>query len=406
MTAPADAPSSPRAPVLLVDDRPANLLALQAMLAGPGHELVTVRSGLEALAQLEMREFAVVLLDLQMPVMDGVETALKMRQLGSARGHAVPIIFLTATDVTVPRVVDAYESGAVDFMQKPLQPEILRSKIAIFADLYRAKQRLLEEIEERRRLQDALHARDELLAIVSHDLRSPLHAVLLGTVQIERATEAHEWARAKKAAGAIARAVERMSRLVGNLLDLTALHEGNPLSIELGRHDLAELAHEIAELLEPLAQSNQQGLLLELTSPTYVRCDRDRVQQVLANLIGNAIKFTRRDGTIRVHARLAGAEVIVSVSDTGTGIQDEHVAHVFEPYWKADTAQKSSTGLGLFIAKAIVEAHGGRIWVDTVPGKGSTFSFSLPLADAAKETRGEPGQHASPRSRAPHAPAS
>jgi signal transduction histidine kinase len=406
MTALAHVTGTTRAPILLVDDKPANLLALQAMLGGLEHELVTARSGPEAIAQLEVREFAVVLLDLQMPVMDGVETALEMSQLGRARGQAVPIIFLTATDVTVPRVLSAYESGAVDFMQKPLQPEILRSKVAIFAELYRARQRLVAEIEERRRLQEALRARDELLAIVSHDLRSPLHAVLLGAVQIERATEAHGWARAKKAAGAIARAVERMSRLVGNLQDLTSLHEGRPLSIELGRHDLAELAQEITELLEPLAQSNQLGLLLEPTVPTYVRCDRDRVQQVLANLIGNAIKFTQRNGTIRVRASRADAEVVVSVSDTGVGIRDEHLAHIFEPYWKADAAQKSSTGLGLFIARAIVEAHGGRIWVDTVPGTGSTFSFSLPAADVSKEGRGELGPSAPVRSRAPHARAS
>ncbi len=391
MTVPHSVSGSAPVPILLVDDKPANLLALQAILAAPAHELVTVHSGLEALAQLETREFAVVLLDLQMPVMDGVETALQMTQLGTAHGHTVPIIFLTATEATVPRVMNAYASGAVDFIQKPLQPEILRSKVAIFADLYRAKQRLVAEIEERRRLQEALHARDELLAIVSHDLRSPLHAVLLGAIQIERATEEREWAHAKKAAGAIARAVERMSRLVGNLLDLTTLHEGHLLSMEIGRHDLTELVVEIAELLEPLAQSSQLALSVELRSPIYVHCDRERMQQVLANLVGNAIKFTRRLGSVHVHAVAGEREVVVSVRDTGIGIPDEHLPHIFEPYWKADATHKSSTGLGLFIAKAIVEAHGGRIWVATTPGSGSTFSFTLRAADASSETRGEPG---------------
>src|SRR5580698_7124250 len=153
MTAPNDSSGSMRAPILLVDDTPANLLGLQAVLAASDYELVSVGSGPEALAQLETREFAVVLLDLQMPVMDGVETALKIRQVGNAHGHVVPIIFVTATDVTVPRVLTAYASGAVDFIQKPLQPEILRSKVFVFAELHRAKQRLVVEIEERRRLQ-------------------------------------------------------------------------------------------------------------------------------------------------------------------------------------------------------------------------------------------------------------
>ena len=377
MTAPNTPSDGAPAPILLVDDRPGNLLALSAVLASAEHELVSVPSGKDALAELEKREFAVVLLDLQMPVMDGVETAIKIRQLGDARRQTVPIIFLTATDVGVARVMTAYASGAVDFMQKPLEPAILRSKVSIFADLYRAKQRLVAEIEERRRLQDALRARDELLAIVSHDLRSPLYAVLLAANQIERATEEREWAHAKRAAGAIARAVDRMSRLVGNLLDLTTLDGGRALSIDLGQHDLAELALEITELLEPLARSNQLTLHSELAAGTYVLCDRERVQQVLANLIGNAIKFTGDHGTIRVQAATASDEVVVSVSDTGIGIADRHLPQIFEPYWKADAQQKTGTGLGLSIARAIVEAHGGRIWVDSAEGIGSTFYFTL-----------------------------
>jgi signal transduction histidine kinase len=399
MTAPNIVSSSAPAPILLVDDRPANLVALHAILAAPEHELVSVPSGREALAQLQRREFAVVLLDLQMPVMDGVETANKIRQLGDTRGSTVPIIFLTATDVGTARVLNAYASGAVDFMQKPLQPAILRSKVAIFADLHRAKQRLVAEIEERRRLQEALRARDELLAIVSHDLRSPLYAVLLGANQIERATEERRWAQAKKATGAIVRAVERMSRLVGNLLDLTTLDEGRPLSMDLGRHDLAELAVEITELLEPLALSNHLTLKTELEEGTYAVCDRERVQQVLANLVGNAIKFTSHQGTIRVRAAAANDEVVVSVSDTGMGIPDRDLPHIFEPYWKADGRQKSSTGLGLSIARAIVEAHGGRIWVDTVEGRGSTFYFTL------RATRDETGATEPARPPAPPRPA-
>jgi len=381
MTAPNCDSGSLRAPILLVDDAPANLLGLQAVLAAPDRELVSVGSGPEALAQLEMREFAVVLLDLQMPVMDGVETALKIRQLGNAHGHTVPIIFLTATDASVPRVLTAYASGAVDFIQKPLQPEILRSKVLIFADLYRAKQRLVVEIEQRRRLQDALRARDELLAIVSHDLRNPLNAVLLGAHQIESAAENHEWARIPKAAGVIAKAVDRMSRLVGDLLDLATLDAGNPLAMNVGQHDLAELTLEISELLEPIAQSNQVTLKTELSAATYVLCDRDRVQQVLANLIGNAIKFTRSRGAIDVGASRRDGEVVVSVRDTGVGIRDDHVPHIFEPYWKADSERSSGTGLGLSIARAIIEAHGGRVWVETEPGSGSSFYFTLRAAD-------------------------
>ncbi len=378
-----------RAPILLVDDRPANLLALEAVLAGPEHELVSVPSGFEALAQLEEREFAVVLLDLQMPVMDGVETATRIREVGHAHGQTVPIIFLTATEANVPRVLHAYQSGAVDFIQKPLQPEILRSKVEVFADLYRARQRLVAEIEQRRRLQGALRARDELLAIVSHDLRNPLNAVLLGANQVERAAEQKEWAHAKKAVGSISKAVERMSQLVGNLLDLATLDAGRVLPMEPGKHDLADLAHDTVEILEPLADAKGVKVHVPIAPRTFVLCDADRVQQVLANLVGNAIKFTPSNGAVEIGAAPRGGEVLVSVKDTGMGIRADDVAHIFEAYWKADPNRKNGAGLGLSIARAIVEAHGGRIWVDTQEGRGSTFTFTLCAADAPSEASRE-----------------
>jgi signal transduction histidine kinase len=368
-----------RAPILLVDDTSANLVALEAVLHGRENELVTATSGMEAIAHVETREFAVVLLDLQMPVMDGVETALRIRRLADGQGRTVPVIFLTATDADVSRVLNAYASGAVDFMQKPLQPEILRSKVSIFADLYRARQRLMAEIEERRRLQDALRARNELLAIVSHDLRNPLNAVLLGAGQVERAAEDHAWVHAKSVARKIAHAVDRMSRLVEDLLDLATVDSGRPLSMSLGRHDLAELGVEIAELLEPLARERHLVLTMDLAASTFVHCDRDRVQQVLGNLIGNAIKFTEA-GSIDVRASRGESEVVVSVADTGVGIRPDQLPHIFEPYWKAHAARRDGAGLGLSIAKVIVEAHGGRFWVDSTEGKGTTFFFTLRVA--------------------------
>lgn len=374
-----------RVPILLVDDHAANLLALEAVLDAPEHELVSARSGQEALAQLAMREFAVVLLDLQMPVMDGVETALGIRRLSEDRGRIVPIIFLTATDATVPRVLHAYASGAVDMIQKPLQPDILRSKVQVFGALFRTQRRLLVEIERRKRLRDALDARDRRLAIVSHDLRNPLNAIVLGATQARRAVQEHHWVVTDKSVMAIARAAERMSRLVKDLLDLATLDAGRPLSIEPRRHDLRELAVEIIEELEPLALSAGLTLRADFVHGLCVVCDRERVQQVLANLIGNAIKFSPSPGSIDVVARRENHDVVVSVRDTGVGIRSDQVAHVFDSFWKGDPNRKSGVGLGLSIAREIVEAHGGRIWVDTAEGKGSTFSFTLTSAHPAVE---------------------
>jgi two-component system sensor histidine kinase/response regulator len=384
MTAPKAKSGQAPAPLLLVDDRPGNLVALQAVLSGPEYEVVSVQSGPEALALVASREFAVVLLDLQMPGMDGIETAVEIGRIGDARGRTVPIIFLTATDSPIAHILRAYATGAADFMQKPLEPDIVRAKVQVFVGLFRTQQRLLAEIEERRRVQDALGARDRLLAIVSHDLRNPLNAILLGTTQIQRAARGPHSVDIDRPARAIVRAVSRMSRLVEDLLDLATLDAGQPLSMRLGRHDLAQLALEIMEVLEPIARSTELTLRAEFVAGLYVRCDPQRVQQVLANLIGNAIKFNRNHGSIDVVADRKDDEVIVSVRDTGIGVRPDQVEHIFDPYWKGDPTRKDGAGLGLSIAREIVDAHGGRIWVDRVDGGGCAFSFTLRAAEAAQ----------------------
>jgi signal transduction histidine kinase len=372
-----------KTPVLLVDDWPANLLALEALLASPAYDLVSARSGPEALAQVAQRDFAVILLDVQMPGMDGIETALKLKELAAElrRRGPIPIIFVTGVHATPPRVLNAYASGAVDFMQKPLDPDVVRAKVAVFAELYRAKRRLVIEMEERVRLQEALRTREDLLAVVAHDLRSPLGAVLMGAKLIDRFAEGGAPAeRIKKANAGVVRAVDRMSRLVDDLLDLARLGAGQTLSVNAERTDLAPLAAGTLEMLEPVA--NAKGLILEnaIVGPTLAHCDRERVEQVLSNLIGNAIKFTGAGGSIRIGARETEHEIVVSVRDTGIGIPEEHLARIFEPYWQVDVQQKRGAGLGLFIVKAIVVAHGGRVGVETAARRGSSFWFTLPRA--------------------------
>jgi len=239
---------------------------------------------------------------------------------------------------------------------------------------------------------DAVHAvrvREDLLAVVSHDLRNPLSTVLMGAANIERiADESPTGTKIAKAATTIVRAAERMSRLIGDLLDLAKLEAGQPLPLEQGRFDLQEVVQQAVDILEPMARARNLTLAADVAGPLLVFCDGDRVQQVLANLVGNAIKFTGEGGAIAVSARRAEGEITVSVSDNGTGIPDDQLPHIFEPYWQADARRKGSAGLGLSIVKAIVEGHGGQVWVETSPGKGSTFYFTLSAADDAAATRG------------------
>ncbi|MGH7440828.1 MAG: sensor histidine kinase [Polyangiaceae bacterium] len=239
----------------------------------------------------------------------------------------------------------------------------------MFVALHRAQQRLLAEIEERRRLQEALAARDRMLAIVSHDLRNPLNTILLGTQTIGGA--------GGRAGGAVVRAAGRMSRLVDDLLDLTVLDAGKPLSMKFGRHDLRELACEVLEELEASAQAKRIALHIDMSDGLLVVCDPQRIQQVLANLVGNAVKFSSDGHGVDVVASRTDEEVVVSVRDQGVGIPAEQVPHIFERYWKGDSTGKDGVGLGLSIAREIVEAHGGRIWVDREERDGSTFTFAL-----------------------------
>jgi signal transduction histidine kinase len=182
-----------------------------------------------------------------------------------------------------------------------------------------------------------------------------------------------------------------MSRLVDDLLDLTALDAGKPLSMKLGSHDLRELAREILAELEASAQARNISLHVEISDGLLVVCDPERIQQVLANLVGNAIKFNREGRSVDVVGRLTYEEVVVSVQDQGAGIPAEEIPRIFDRYWKGDSTRKDGVGLGLSIARGIVDAHGGRIWVDSAQGRGSTFSFALRSAPRAKEAT-----HASP----------
>jgi signal transduction histidine kinase len=368
---------STRAPILLVDDRPDNLVALEAVLASPAYEIVCARSGSDALEQLGRRDFAVALLDVHMPAMDGLETALKMKQLALDKERNLSLIFVTGVDADRVRIVRAYEAGAVDFIQKPLDPDIVRAKVSVFVDFYWSKDGL------RRRMEDAVRAREDLLAIVSHELRNPLSIVLMGARQIDQLAEDNDsGARTRRAARSIVKAVDRMSRLVGDLLDLAQLEAGKPLPLESETYDVTELAQQAAELLEPLASARRLRLITDVLGPMYALCDADRIQQVLANLIVNAIKFTREGGEICVRVRSMPGTVVVSVSDTGVGIPAAQIPHLFDAYWQVDSQRKRGAGLGLSIAKAIVVAHGGRIWVESTEGRGSTFFVTLPAAGA------------------------
>jgi signal transduction histidine kinase len=251
---------------------------------------------------------------------------------------------------------------------------------------------VLRDITERKHTEDAwrraVTERDRVLEIVAHDLRNPLSNILVSVGLLARREEPER--RNRKALDAIGRAATRMNNLIEDLLDVTRIEAGQ-LKMECESLPAADLVFEAAEMQTALASSAGIDVQVNVASDVHeLWGNRDRLLQVFANLIGNAIKFTPAPGHITIGAALKDQNVLFRVADTGSGIPSGSLPHVFDRFWQTRTAGRLGAGLGLAIAKGIVEAHGGRIWVESTPGVGSTFSFTIPQAPSATQTIASP----------------
>jgi signal transduction histidine kinase len=227
--------------------------------------------------------------------------------------------------------------------------------------------------------QDATRTRDDLVAIVSHDLRNPIHTINMATGFLLETTPTDDRRLGtRRQLEIIQRAANRANRLIRDLLDVARIQAGG-LAVEPVPVEVRSLVQEAVDAVSPLASANELTVTSDVGDDVSgVSSDRDRVLQVFANLTGNAIKFTPKGGCITIRAHTAGPQVTFAVSDTGPGIPPEHLDHVFDRYWQAKSTAKLGAGLGLSIAKGIVEAHGGQIWVESELGKGASFMFTLP----------------------------
>jgi PAS domain S-box-containing protein len=280
-----------------------------------------------------------------------------------ARGRAFGVLTVVRSD------------GAERFEQVDVD---LTIELARRAALAAETARLYDEAQQ------ALRTRDEVLAIVSHDLRNGLGTIMTATQLLEH--EAQPDGRQRRAQ-AIVRTCMRMMRLMRDLLDIARVEAGQTLALERVPQDVPALLHEACDSLS--SEAERKLIAFDCAVPAQLRpidVDRDRILQVLANLIGNAVKFTPEGGRIRLSAEPFDRSIKFSVSDSGPGIKAEHLEHIFKPYWQAARTATLGTGLGLPIAKGIVEAHGGRIWVESEPGVGTTFQFTVPVAEQADST--------------------
>ncbi len=271
--------------------------------------------------------------------------------------------------------------GAIQLWDKKDGQAFDESDGAILTQLAQLAAVALENARLFRAAQDATRARDDLVAIVSHDLRNPIHTIhMAASFLLEIAPANDRRVQARRQLEVVQRSATRANRLIQDLLDVAKIQAGG-LAVDPVAGDIASLITEAVEAAAPLAAAAQIKVVPNiLEAMPAVSSDRERMLQVFANLMGNAIKFTPKGGEIRVHTALEPGEVRITVADTGPGIPQENLDHVFDRYWQAKSTAKLGTGLGLSIAKGIVEAHGGRIWAESPPGSGAEFNFTLPLA--------------------------
>jgi two-component system sensor histidine kinase/response regulator len=359
----------PRVRFLLVDDLEDNLLALSALLRELDVDILTARSGREALELLLEHDVALALLDVQMPEMDGFELAELMR--GAERTRHVPIIFITAGVRDSHRHFRGYEAGAVDFLYKPVDPSILRSKAEIFFQLYRQRQQLDAHI---RAMAETLRLNEVFAAVLGHDLRNPLNAIVASAHVLTKSEDALAQAMAQR----VLSSGQRMARLIEDLLDFSRARLAGGITVRPEPGDLGDLARRV--LHEHQAAAPERRFVLTQEGSLRARFDGERIAQIASNLVGNALQHGGRDGEIRVH--LDGRDAAcVRLSVTNPGEIPTHLrAEVFEPFRKRrdeHSGRGGGLGLGLYIVQQIAHAHGGE--VDVTTGSGATcFTVIIP----------------------------
>ena len=369
---------------LLVDDREENLFAHEALLKDTGARIRKARCGDEALDLLLRHDFAVALIDVQMPGMDGIELAETMRSI--ERTRSVPIIFVTAARHDESKVLRGYASGgAVDFLYKPIVPHVVRSKVEFFLELARKRRTLKANLEHaeralveaeaaRNEVTKAHELRDHLLAIVSHDLRTPLSTILLTAHLID---ERPELRGNRSCIQRIIRSSERMNDIVRQMAELSRARHGDRFLVRRIELDVVELCRDVIAEIQVVHPTST--IVLQGDPHVIGTWDRGLLEQVVSNLVTNAV-IHGRNTPVSVTASRRGNELVVEIHNGGPPIPEDLLPHLFDPFRSGNaTPGSTSLGLGLFIAHEIVRAHGGTISVSSSEA-GTHFTVRLALA--------------------------
>lgn len=385
-----------RSKILVVDDHPLNIKAFVRAIGSlnPDVDIFPATSGLEALSLVIDHEFALAIVDVQMPGMDGFELAELMQ--GRRESSDIPIIFVTAGEFDLHLIFKGYEAGAFDYISKPYDPRVLASKVRVFVELSRSralfKQQLVEITRQKQELETlkvvaetANDAKSNFLANMSHEMRTPLGAIL-GYSELMTNPDQSK-GEATQCIIKIQRKVELLTELIDEILDISKIEAGK-LEVELVQFALLPELGEIFTLLEDRA--NAQSLKFEVIFsgkiPTEVVACPMRLRQILLNIGGNAIKFTEKGGVKIIVKMVAGTlgltdALSFSFKDTGCGLTPDQQARIFQPFSQADssvTRKYGGTGLGLVLAQRLAVAMGGDVELtESTLGKGSTFTFNM-----------------------------
>lgn len=370
---------------LLVDDLPENLLSLEALLQRDELMLLKARSGDEALELLLQHDVALALIDVQMPGLNGFELAELMR--GNERTRRVPIIFVTAGTHTAERRFQGYEAGAVDFIQKPIEPEVLRSKAAIFAELYRQRQMISEQRDlleaQTRALQLADKRKNEFIGVLVHELRNPLAALNGGLKTLSRKPDA---GKVEQIHGLMHQQMDHIIRLVDDLLDVSRITQGK-INLVKSDFDLRDAIHSALDMTGQAIEERNHAVTVRVPDqPCRVFADKVRLTQCVSNLVNNAAKYTPMGGQIEVALELHPRTYRVSVTDNGLGLSAEAAGAIFRMFEQVEEHRNHAhggLGIGLALVKQLMELHGGdvSVWSDG-PGLGSVFTLELPIQAA------------------------
>ncbi|HEX8883478.1 MAG TPA: hybrid sensor histidine kinase/response regulator [Noviherbaspirillum sp.] len=362
--------------ILVVDDIQQNLVAIEALLARPGLRVLKAASGVDALEILLRQEVALILLDVQMPNMNGFELAELVR--GNPHTRAIPLIFMTAAINEPQRSFRGYQAGAVDFLYKPIDPEVLRSKVNVFVEMFAQKKQLSSQLDE---LREALRVNEMFTAVLGHDLRNPLAAVLNGAELLLLMSGEKK---VNAVATRIRSSAQRMEKMVSQLLDVARIRSGG-MTLELAPGNVEQVCRRIADELRQAGHTNP--VVIDCVGSADGVFDPHRIGQVLSNLLANALAHGEAEAPVSVD--IDGSEpdwLRLRIHNRGA-MPETMLAQAFMPFRPGrEGRSQPGLGLGLYIVKYFIDAHQGSITLSSSEAEGTTFDIRLPRRTDASPT--------------------